>query len=425
MRTLERPGLERVNAGIALQAYLPDSFSTQKRLGDWARYRLAAGGAPITLRIVKGANLEMERVEASLRGWPQAPFRRKLETDANYKRMMQEAMKPENLAAVRIGLASHNLFDLAYGLVLAMETNAFDKVQFEMLEGMANPQRRALFELTGNLLLYAPVCRKEEFIHAIGYLIRRLDENTGPDNFLRHAFKIHVGSPEWLRLEEGFVRSFDAIATLPEAPRRTQNRLRPAEPPARCGADWTKFVNEPDTDFSLPHHAEWAKQIVAKWKPKCGQNATDIPLVVAGEEVGEGFAARTSQPQGSLSPSEVGSGRRGNRNRPPAQSTKRTVRECLDPSRPGVIVGRCLQASAEDVERAVACAVADEDGWRALSAAQRYDKLGEVARELRRARADLIGAALANAGKTIAESDPEVSEAVDFVEFYSASARYF
>ncbi|PYJ00070.1 MAG: proline dehydrogenase, partial [Verrucomicrobia bacterium] len=182
---------------------------------------------------------------------------------------------------------------------------------------------------------------------------------------------------------------------------------------------------EPDTDFSLPHHAEWAKQIVAKWKPKCGQNATDIPLVVAGEEVGEGFAARTSQPQGSLSPGEVGSGRRGNRNRPPAQSTKRTVRECLDPSRPGVIVGRCLQASAEDVERAVACAVADEDGWRALSAAQRYDKLGEVARELRRARADLIGAALANAGKTIAESDPEVSEAVDFVEFYSASARYF
>src|SRR5260370_121214 len=44
---------------------------------------------------------------------------------------------------------------------------------------------------------------------------------------------------------------------------------------------------------------------------------------------------------------------------------------------------------------------------------------------LRRARAGLMWAALANGGKTLAESDPEVSEAVDFVEFYRASARYF
>jgi RHH-type proline utilization regulon transcriptional repressor/proline dehydrogenase/delta 1-pyrroline-5-carboxylate dehydrogenase len=36
-----------------------------------------------------------------------------------------------------------------------------------------------------------------------------------------------------------------------------------------------------------------------------------------------------------------------------------------------------------------------------------------------------MGAALADAGKTLMESDPEVSEAVDFVEFYSATARHF
>ena len=81
-----------------------------------------------------------------------------------------------------------------------------------MLEGMANHQRRALFELTRNLLLYAPACRKENFINAIGYLIRRLDENTGPENFLRHAFKIEVDSPEWQQLEQGFLAAFDAIA---------------------------------------------------------------------------------------------------------------------------------------------------------------------------------------------------------------------
>src|SRR6185295_15948808 len=143
----------------------------------------------------------------------------KRETDANYKRMLIEAMKPENLAAVRVGAASHNLFDLAFGLVLAQEGNAFDRVQFEMLEGMANHQRRALFEMTRNLLLYAPACKKENFLNAIGYLIRRLDENTGPENFLRHAFKLRVGSEEWRQLEAGFRASFQHPVT--DTSRRT------------------------------------------------------------------------------------------------------------------------------------------------------------------------------------------------------------
>ena len=224
MRTLDRPGLEQARAGIALQAYIPDSFATQQRINEWARKRVAAGGSPVTIRLVKGANMEAERVEASIRGWPQAPYKTKLETDANYLRMLHEGMQPENLAAVRLGIASHNLFTLAYGLVLATKNYALDRVQFEMLEGMANHQRRALFELTGNMLLYAPACRKEDFTNAIGYLVRRLDENTGPDNFLRHAFNIEVGSDDWNELEQQFIAAFEAKDTVSSAPRRTQDR---------------------------------------------------------------------------------------------------------------------------------------------------------------------------------------------------------
>ena len=216
MRTLDRKGLERASAGIALQAYLPDSFPMQKTINAWARRRVAAGGAPVTLRIVKGANLEMERIESSLRGWPQAPFRTKVEVDANYKRMLHEAMRPENLAAVRVGLGSHNLFELAYGLVLARESGALGRVQFEMLEGMANHQRRALFELSKNLLLYAAATRKQDFIHAIGYLVRRLDENTGEGNFLRHAFRLNVDSDDWHVLEAQFAASFALLDGLAE-----------------------------------------------------------------------------------------------------------------------------------------------------------------------------------------------------------------
>ena len=383
MRTLDRPGLRDVAAGIALQAYIPDSARVQRTILEWARARAAAGGAAVTLRIVKGANMEMERVEASLRDWPQAPFQSKRETDANFKRMLRESLRAENLTAARVGVASHNLFDLAYGLVLAADANAGDRVQFEMLEGMANHQRRALLEHSRNLLLYAPACRKEEFLNAIGYLIRRLDENTGPENFLRHAFKLQVGSADWEQLERGFRESFSA--EISDAPRRTQDRNTECHDQPRAEMKWTEFANEPDTDWSLPQNSAWAAQIVARKET----GSTTIPLVIAGEELRDG-----SSP-------------------------------CCDPSRPGIVLVRYRVADMADIERAVACAKADADGWRAMSADARSEVLGRVAQEIRRARADLMWAALANGGKTLAESDSEVSEAVDFVEFYRASADHY
>ncbi len=115
---LDEPEFLPLSAGIVLQAYLPDSHRVQRALTEWARGRRARGGAPIKLRIVKGANLAMERIEAAVHGWPQAPYERKAEVDANYKRMLEYGCRPEHAEAVHLGVASHNLFDIAYGLVL-------------------------------------------------------------------------------------------------------------------------------------------------------------------------------------------------------------------------------------------------------------------------------------------------------------------
>ena len=417
METLSRPGLDTMAAGIVLQAYVPDSHAWQQTLTAWARRRVEQGGAPITIRIVKGANMEMERVEAALHGWPQAPFKSKLDTDANYKRMVNFALQPENLTAVRPGIASHNLFDISYALVLAAEADALGKVQFEMLEGMANHQRRALHELTNSVLLYAPACRKEDFIHAIGYLVRRLDENTGDENFLRHAFNITVESDAWKLLEAGFVSSFDRIAKLPLDSRRQQDRGRKRTDSSvgeavdtsgvlsgRDGGNrtdattelfgaspekaLTAFVNEPDTDFSLPANSLWADRIVTDWVDKCDEHAAKVSLRVGGDIV----------------------------------TAPRVVRESYDPSRDGRVVARYVEANCEDVEAAVAIAAQDPASWRSVCPADRRKILASVADCVREARASLMGAALAEGGKTLLESDPEVSEAVDFIEFYSQSA---
>lgn len=387
MRTLSLPSLSQVRAGIALQAYVPDSFEIQQRITHWAQKRVAHGGSPVTIRIVKGANMEMERIDAALHDWPQAPFASKLETDANYKRMLQYALQPERLQAVHVGIASHNLFDVAYGLVLAHACGAGEAVQFEMLEGMANHQRRALLERTSRVLLYAPACRKEEFLNAIGYLIRRLDENTGPENFLGHAFRLAVGSSDWKLLEKGFRDSF--ITPVSSRPQRTQNRLTESRKAPRNEMPWNELENEPDTDWALPQNADWAASLVHR--PLDSHADLLIPVVVAGYEVSE-----------------------------------RATKPCRDPSRPEVILCHYALATSSDVDAAVSCAREDASGWRSLSHDARSQILGKVAAELRAARGDLLHAALQNGGKLLSEGDPEVSEAIDFVEFYrSAARRYF
>ena len=389
--TLDRPGLEQVNAGIALQAYLPDSLGAQRVITEWARKRVAAGGAPVTIRVVKGANMEMECVEASIGGWEQAPYNVKADTDANYKRMLRYGLQPENARAVHLGIASHNLFDLSYGLVLAVERGLLHTVQLEMLEGMANHQRRALSELSTNILLYAPATKREDFVNAIGYLIRRLDENTGADNFLRHAFKLQVDSPQWDQLVAGFVSSFDRIDGLLDGPRRTQDRRRHLAERAEAVCAYDTFENEPDTDWALMTNFAWAEDLLAEWTERCGDRAADIPVVIGGEEL----------------------------------RADRSVKESTDPSRPGVVVARYHQASPADIDRALECAAADPAGWRDLSDGDRRRVLADVAQLMRRRRGELMGAAMCESGKLLSESDPEVSEAIDFVEYYAATAQLF
>ena len=81
--------------GIVLQAYLPDSYAVLRRavrVGGKRDARAAAAG--IKIRIVKGANLAMEHVDAEMHGWAAAPFDTKADVDANYKRMLDVLLRP-------------------------------------------------------------------------------------------------------------------------------------------------------------------------------------------------------------------------------------------------------------------------------------------------------------------------------------------
>ncbi|QTA89885.1 proline dehydrogenase family protein [Desulfonema magnum] len=390
--TLDREEFKNHSAGIVLQAYLPDSYPIQQELTAWARSRMTDGGAPIKLRIVKGANMEMEQVESALNNWPLATYDNKPDVDANYKRMVAFGMESENIRAVHLGIGSHNLFDLAYAYKLAQQNNVTEYFSFEMLEGMADHVRRAIQETSEEMVLYAPVATKQEFISAIAYLIRRLDENTAEENFLRYSPKLQVGSEEWDFLREQFLASCKHRDKPGQTPHRIQNRLKESFSEKKGTFYEGEFSNEPDTDWSLGTNRKWAEAIRDKWKKGPEDIPTEIPLIVAGLDVYHG----------------------------------RETQECFDASqKEKVCTARYAMANEEDVIRAVTIAKADPDGWRKKRAEERHRILSRVAAELRRSRGDLLGAAAANTGKVFTESDPEVSEAIDFTEFYPHSVKAY
>lgn len=376
-KVLDEPEFYSYSAGIVLQSYLPDSYFIQQELTSWAIQRVAQGGAPIKIRLVKGANLAMEQVEAALRLWPQTPYSCKADVDANYKRMVNEGCQKEHVQAAHLGIASHNLFDIAYALLLRAENGVENEVSFEMLEGMADPMRRVVQQLAGGMLLYCPAASKSEFQNAVAYLVRRLDENTAPENFLRHAFDLKPGSEEWQHQADLFSRACLSNQEVSSLPSRTQNRLTERE----NSKELALFQNEPDTDWSLAPNRQWAEKIINDWKHK---KINPIPIVIGDESIGPG--------------TNPGIGR--------------------DPSYPAQEFYHYTLATSEQIDKSLATAKAAELTWSQLSIKERSDLLGRIAVKLRKSRSELIGAMIADTGKTIQEADIEVSEAIDFADYY-------
>ena len=393
-KTLSKPQFKNLYAGIVLQAYLPDSHLWQKDLCEWAKVRVENGGSPIKFRLVKGANMEMEETEASQKHWEMVTYIDKADTDSNYKRMVRYALNAQNAPFMHIGTASHNLFELAFATVMADENKTSQFHTLEMLEGMSESARLAIKEISKEVILYAPTASKEQFTNAIAYLVRRLDENTGPNNFIRYSFGLKVGSKDWKMQENLFRESFEVEKTSFVGSKRTQNRLDEKwDDFSNSSFDTNSYHAEADTDFILEKNHEWAANIVKKWKNTKDTVHTIAPVVVGGEDlVGE-----------------------------------RKIYDAIDKSQfeDGILAGRFALANKEDIQKAVEVARADVDGWRDLSHAQRHEALKKAAIKFRERRDDLIGVASAEVGKVFTETDVEVSEAIDFIEFYAHAVKHF
>lgn len=366
---LNEPEFANTSAGIVLQSYLPDSYAILQELTAYSKERVAKGSPPIKVRIVKGANLAMEKVEASIKGWEQAPYAHKADVDANFKKMVEFALTKENAQAVHIGIGSHNLFDIAYAMLLREEQGIQKQVVFEMLEGMADASRKVIQLITNEMLLYCPAASPEEFQNAVAYLVRRLDENTMAENFLRVSFGLKPGTKSWQHQADLFALACQEAKNVSTVPRRRQNRLEEKD---EFLSD--VFENVADTDWALSQNRTWAENILNDWKSR---EKPIVPAVIAGDEF--------SHPQ---------------------------IEEPL------ISVHK---ANSEEVKKALDCLPNAQMRWSHTSTEARLEILSRTAQNFRKNRGELLGAMLWETSKPFLEGDPEVSEAIDFIEYYKFS----
>ena len=396
---LSLPQFKNYEAGIVVQAYLPDAWDFQTELLEFAKARVADGGAPIKMRIVKGCNLDMENIVSDLRGWPNPVRPDKTEVDANYLHIIERGLKPENARVLHIGMASHNLFTISYAYLLTeMYQTPKDCFCFEMLEGMANHVWRAQKKLGNHVILYTPVVKKEHFLNAISYLVRRMDENTAPDNFLTHSFSLKPDTKEWKELEQQFINAYNMKDSITHIPTRVQDRNQPyvGQEPR------DEMINEPDTDFDRFCNQEWVEKIFAKWKSQ-------------GQMTGDKAEWGDWKP-GDLLPTQIGAELVYNDDRA----------KYFDRSQDGdVIVCEMSRANKEQTEKILAIAEADPGGWRNTSIEERHQIMYRAANILGEMRGDLNGSMCAITGKTVEEGDVEVSEGIDYCRFYTTTMKKY
>ena len=362
-------------AGLVLQAYLPESHEVFAELVEWALQRNTQSGGVIKIRLVKGANLAMEKAEAELHGWVAAPYKSKADVDASYSRLLDTALRPEHAKAVRIGVASHNLFHIAFALEIAKARNVMEQLDLEMLEGMANPEALAIAKRSMRILLYAPVTRGDDFASAVAYLVRRLDENTAIENYLRSSFEIGSDPEIFTEQSKRFLTS---------ATERHQISTQSIRHQSNDFVITDQFENAPNADITnLDFLSKLDKEIGAVLK----RSIENIPIVIDGKEIFD-----------------------------------RNLIEGNDPGDNGKVWYKYCVAKSTDINAAIKVANKSFKDWNELGALKRAEVLKKFSKIAYAEQEKTIAIMTRDAGKTVSEADPEVSEAIDFANYYALSA---
>ncbi|MBI3591150.1 MAG: L-glutamate gamma-semialdehyde dehydrogenase [Candidatus Melainabacteria bacterium] len=316
-------------------------------------------GVPVSIRLVKGAYWDYEAIISKQKRWHCPVFENKNETDANHEKLSR--MLIDNYPDVYPAIASHNIRSLAHAKAYANEMKLpKGAVEYQFLFGMADPIKEAFVDLGERVRVYTPY---GELIPGMAYLVRRLLENTANESFLRQGFAEGVSEDELLLSP---IKKTTIVETLNEIPLQG-------------------FVNEPDTDFTISKNRKLMESAIQDFKFKLGQK---YPLVIGGKKI------ETSDWLDSRNPSKINE-----------------------------ILGKIALATKEKADYALEIALAAFRSWQETPVQQRADILFKAANIMRQKRFELASVMVYEEGKPWREADGDVSEAIDFLNYYALEAK--
>jgi len=146
----------------------------------------------------------------------------------------------------------------------------------------------------------------------------------------------------------------------------------------------TPFANEPYTDLSKPDKAELMRGAIKKVRPQFGR---EYDLLVAGERRKTGSKL-----------------------------------ESVNPSRPSEVIGVHNKGSEDDARDAVQSAYEYFPTWSERPVQERVELLFRLSEIFRERKYELDAWLVEEAGKTWPEAEGDVSEAIDFCEYYGRQA---
>ena len=366
------------HAGIVIQAYLRDAERDLRELLDWGRGR----GTRFTVRLVKGAYWDYEKIKAAQNGWRCPVFLQKPESDACFEKCTRILLDNESIVTAAFG--SHNVRSIAHAQAYAAQLG-IDKSRFEfqLLYGMAGPIKRALVEMGYRVREYCPV---GELLPGMSYLVRRLLENTSNEGFLKAKFSDKASAVQLLRDPISLIAGRldqrpgdDGVSQKRPTAVQSHNGATPAAPPTDT------FENSPLVNFVHRGSQEKMRNALREVRGRLGQK---YPIVIDGQKIWTG-----------------------------------SLIDSINPSSPKQVVGAVAEAGIPEAEAAVAAARKAFDHWCRVSVEHRAGLLERVATIMDRRRFELSALEVFEVGKPWAEADGDIREAIDFLLFYAHQMR--
>ncbi len=347
------------DVGIVVQAYQPEAEADLRSLAAWAQDR----GAPVTIRLVKGAYWDYEVLLARQFGWPVPVYQQKWESDACYERCSRFLLA--NREWLRPAFGSHNIRSLAQAMAAAEALGVpLDGYEIQVLHGMGGPIQRAASGRGHRVRVYTPY---GAMLPGMAYLVRRLLENTSNESFLKASVGKDVNVDDLLRDPEETGAMWIKNA-----------RPRPAVAPT---LDLPPFQNEPLTDFTRPEARSSMRDALNRVRDQAGKT---YPLILDGEPI----------------------------------DTEATF-ESTDPGDFSRTIGRFPKAEPRHAAKAVEVARKAFATWSNSPAEARATILIRAAALMRLERFKLAAWEVYECGKPWREADADVAEAIDFCEFYA------